>query len=242
NNVGQIVATENGLCTFEPIVVNGFTSRNSLKLISFSGQLIQDVDPPLFSSFAVFRVSMVASPSHIALFTRNANNNTSHILLVYDHDLNLAVSKVIDGGAQYYVPGHIAANGDDLFITQVHNTNMVFDGALELPFLGTNQNFYLADFSSSAITGFSDVNIDDSNISIYPNPASDFFIISDESGSKGNTLVEITNVSGTTIQSRYFNNGENRIDLAGMTSGLYFVKLYLEENPSQPVIRKLMVK
>jgi hypothetical protein len=242
NNAGQIVANENGLYIYEPVVVDGFTSRNSLKLISFDGQLIKDVDPPLFSPFAVFRVSMVATPSHIALFTRNANNNTSHILLVYDHDLNLEASKVIGGGAQYYVPGHLAANGDDLFVTQVHNTNMVFDATLELPFSGTSQNFYIAEFSSSTVTGFSDINIDDSNIRIYPNPASDFLIINDASGSNGNTFVEISNVSGKQIQRRFLKEGENRIDLNGIASGLYLVKLYLEENPNKPVIRKLMVK
>jgi hypothetical protein len=242
NNFGQIAANENGLYIFEPVVVEGFTSRNSLKLISFDGQLIEDVDPPLFSPFASFRVSLISTPSHIALFTRNANNNSSHIALVYDHDLNLEASKVIGGGADFYVPGHIAAAGDALFLSQVHNVNIDFGGELTLPFTAATQNFYIAELSNSGITGFSNIVYADSDVTIYPNPASDFITISNLSENERFGFVEITDVSGRNIYSGYLRAGATRIEISEIPSGLYFVKIFSEKNHASPIIRKLLVR
>lgn len=242
NSFGQIVANENGLYVFEPVVVNGFESRNSLKLLSFDGQMIEDVDPPLFSPFASFRVSLVATPSHIALFTRNSNNNSSHIVLVYDHGLNLETTKVIQGSAQFYVPGHITARGDALFLTQVHNVNIDFGGELTLPFSSASQNFYIAELSNSDITGISDFEGVDPNVYIYPNPASDYITIENLTESSKNMLVEITDVSGKSVYSGKLIPGETRLDIHQVPAGFYVVKIYGEKNPGQPAVRKLMVK
>jgi hypothetical protein len=243
NSFGQIVANENGLYIFEPVVVEGFTSRNSLKLISFDGQLIEDVDPPLFSPFASFRVSMVATPSHIALFTRNANNNLSHIVVVYDHQLYLETTKIIDGGAQFYVPGHLAATGDAIFLTQVHNVNIDFGGEITLPFNAANQNFYIAELSNSDITGFSDFTGTTNEVNIFPNPASDFITISNLSEKSGSPLLlEITDISGKNVYSGYLVSSENSINISEIPSGLYFVKIFSENNQASPIVRKLMVR
>jgi hypothetical protein len=242
NNFGQIAANENGLYIFEPVVVEGFTSRNSLKLISFNGQLIEDVDPPLFSPFASFRVSLVATPSHIALFTRNSSNNSSHIALVYDHDLNLETTKVIDGGAQFYVPGHIAAIGDALFLTQVHNVNIDFGGELILPFTAASQNFYIAKLSNSDITGLDDFSANDSNVYIFPNPVVDFFFINNPQENNRNTFIEIIDISGKKVFSCNLRTGESRVDFNEIPAGMYLVKLFRKENLKKPVIRKIMVK
>lgn len=240
NFVGQIVANENGLYVFEPVVVDGFTSRNSLKHFTFGGQLIEDVDPPLFSAFAVFRVSLVSTPAHIALFTRNSSNGSSHIALVYDHSLNLEATKFINGGAQILVPGHLAAIDDALFFSQVHNQNVVFDGTLNLPFSAPNQNFYLAELSDATTAVHSNDGLFD--FEMFPNPSSDMVIIHALPDNIKNPHVVIRDVLGEQIYAKPLSGGEIQIDISQIPAGTYFVSVFDKENQYRSIIRKLMVK
>jgi hypothetical protein len=242
NSVGQIVANGNGLYVFEPVVVDGFTSRNSLKHFSFDGQLTEDVDPPLFSPFAVFRVSLVSTPSHIALFTRNSSNGSNHIALIYDHGLNLEATKLITGGAQIFVPGHIAANDDALYITQVHNQNVDFGGSLNLPYTGPNQNFYLAELSDETTPVHPGAGLNDLSFEMSPNPASDMVLIYNIPDELTNPFLLIQNIFGSVIYTKPIEENEVRVDITGIPAGIYFISVFNTENPRQPIVRKLMVK
>ncbi|RMA64598.1 T9SS type A sorting domain-containing protein [Ulvibacter antarcticus] len=61
-----------------------------------------------------------------------------------------------------------------------------------------------------------------SSISIYPNPASDYFTI--EANAKINSI-EIVNVLGQTLFSEKTNNSEETIDISSLSAGAYFVMI-----------------
>jgi len=240
NNVGQIVANENGLYLYEPVVVNGFTARNSLKQLSFDGQLIQDIDPLFFSSIAVFRVSMVATPSHIALFTRNFFNGVSHIVLLYDHELNLETSKIISGGMQTFVPGHMTSLGDNLFVAQVHNVDVDFDGTILIPFTSASQNFYVAELSSSAITGIADEMANEADFAVFPNPASNILTIQNSSDKIEKLNFEVVDAFGKKLITNQLISGNNAVDIGELPSGLYFIRVFGAADQQQVFTTKLI--
>jgi len=77
-----------------------------------------------------------------------------------------------------------------------------------------------------------------SNIQIYPNPANDELIIDlKDNHMKGYTLI---NLIGKEVTSGNINNtSQVRIDLSGLSSGMYLLNLFLEEGQ---VITKKIVK
>jgi len=80
-------------------------------------------------------------------------------------------------------------------------------------------------------------------VNIFPNPASDFITISNLSEKSGSPLLlEITDISGKNVYSGYLVSSENSINISEIPSGLYFVKIFSENNQASPIVRKLMVR
>jgi hypothetical protein len=64
---------------------------------------------------------------------------------------------------------------------------------------------------------------------IYPNPTTGIFTISDNSSVNGNGMIRIYDQTGKVVAEDHMNNGsavnETRIDLSGQAKGIYYVEL-----------------
>jgi hypothetical protein len=65
-----------------------------------------------------------------------------------------------------------------------------------------------------------------SNLSVYPNPATDMLYINNAVGS---TQVEISDILGQTVQQENITNGNSSINVSKLPKGVYFVSLKNEE-------------
>ncbi len=91
-----------------------------------------------------------------------------------------------------------------------------------------------ANFGQPWSSTLSNESVDFSTVAVYPNPASDYLIVS---GVPENTKVDIFSLTGQLIQSEMFNN---QIQLhLNLNPGLYLVKVSTETNTT---IKKIMVK
>ena len=104
--------------------------------------------------------------------------------------------------------------GQDIYIAFIH-TNV------------TNQSMLkLDDISITAGVGIAELPLDDSSISIHPNPAKEILNIS---ASSAIDQVEIYSISGQLVYSSQANNQNLTINTSDYAQGLYIVKIYTEE-------------
>jgi hypothetical protein len=100
-----------------------------------------------------------------------------------------------------------------------------------------------ADFGGSATTVIKNINpssgletLDNANVIVYPNPAKDQLTIA--AGMKMDRI-EFVSVTGQTIFTQIVNTTTTNIQLAGISSGMYFVKIYAD---SGIVVKQVVVK
>ena len=100
-----------------------------------------------------------------------------------------------------------------------------------------------ADFGGSATTVIKTINsssgletLDNANVIVYPNPAKDQLTIA--AGMKMDRI-EFVTVTGQTMFTQIVNNNTTNIQLSGVSSGMYFVKIYAE---SGIVVKQVIVK
>ena len=118
------------------------------------------------------------------------------------------------------------------------------------PLKGTN-NLYLFAYDKAGnitqhtiqfvnSTGINEIFGLDDLISIFPNPASDKFVIN-FNNSKENFSLVILNIIGQVILSKKINTASNteQVDLSGQPAGVYFVKLQTTDNT---VVKKIIKK
>ncbi len=85
----------------------------------------------------------------------------------------------------------------------------------------TSDSVYIDDVSIIAKDATpNEVTLISNNISIYPNPAKDYFILK---GNKGN-VIKIFNVNGSLLMSRILTSSFEKIDINNLNSGIYFIK------------------
>ncbi len=77
--------------------------------------------------------------------------------------------------------------------------------------------------------------IDDSRISVYPNPASNYVNIF----SKTAGTMDIYNISGLLVKSNKINNSVKRVDISDLSSGIYIIKVNME---NQSFTQKLVIE
>lgn len=100
-----------------------------------------------------------------------------------------------------------------------------------------------ADFGGSATTVIKNINpssgletLDNTQVIVYPNPAKDQLTIA--AGMKMNRI-EFVTVAGQTMFTQIVNNNTANLQLTGVSSGMYFVKIYAETGI---VVKQVIVK
>lgn len=108
-----------------------------------------------------------------------------------------------------------------------------------------NQKLYVVAFGGGSIYELVDNSLvaneefDFSNsLTIYPNPTKDILTIQSDSEEIGS--VEILGLSGNLIESNTFQEKTIQLDVTGIHSGIYLVKIV--SNQHKPVYKKLIIK
>jgi len=96
-----------------------------------------------------------------------------------------------------------------------------------------NYNFWVVKLSS--FTGITALN-NSSQTLLYPNPASNYFTI--ESTSFERQLLQVYDITGKLVITKYLEPGKNNIDCDGFNNGIY--NLHISSNEF-PVNKRLMI-
>jgi hypothetical protein len=85
------------------------------------------------------------------------------------------------------------------------------------------------------VVGTQEINMPRKNISLYPNPASGYFILNAEK----NSVLEIFDPLGRMVGANLISRGKNTVDIAGLPDGIYFIQL---RNAQQTSSGKIIVR
>ncbi|MGB3076109.1 MAG: kelch repeat-containing protein [Chitinophagales bacterium] len=91
---------------------------------------------------------------------------------------------------------------------------------------------YVIDTSCSIVSMVETINDEISSVSIYPNPANDYFNIKFNSSSPVSARLIITLPSGVKILERALRTSNITIDIAGLAAGIYFIDITSKEKRS----------
>ncbi|MFH0867173.1 MAG: T9SS type A sorting domain-containing protein, partial [Bacteroidota bacterium] len=91
----------------------------------------------------------------------------------------------------------------------------------------SDNSFALARYigKNCSASSIEDYNSDQNDVSIYPNPANDYIIIAVPQKSN----IEILNIQGQLLKSLVTTEDKTTIDISGLTSGMYFIKVTTEK-------------
>ena len=123
------------------------------------------------------------------------------------------------------------------------STNPIYVGDVSIPTGNVqvrvkavdNSNFKSEELISDAPFGSTNINNIENNISIYPNPTTNFITINAENI----TSVKIINITGKIISSYEVTDNSTTIDLSNIEKGIYFVKINTENSTYTKKIIKL---
>lgn len=135
------------------------------------------------------------------------------------------------------LPAELEGNGtSSLYLRWVMTSNVsVSDATVEAAGISKIDDIIIAGIQPSGFV----TEIFNSEIMIYPNPCEDYFTI--ETSDNVNK-VEIYSIQGALVYSVNENfTGTFNVNTSDMSSGLYLVKLFSEENAS-PVTKRIIVK
>jgi hypothetical protein len=221
NFAGRIEADENGLVVYEPLNDPSLSDIRSLKRFSFEGTVEMETEVPAYSPFASVRPDLTLTPDYIALFYQNSSNSSSHICVIYDHELNLLSEKVIDGTSSPYA-GQIASHGNALFISHIHSGDLNFNNELAIDYPGSEKRPYIAKISSLE-TGISDRTKAEENILVSPNPAHNYIDVSFFANDRIHPI-KIFNNEGRLLLTKIADSKSTRISISHLPSGIYFIE------------------
>jgi len=232
NRDGRIVANEAGIFSYQDVLRTPFTVKNLIKKFDFEGQLLTEVEAPFFTTATTPYPDMAATPSMVALFTKNSFNSDSHKVMLFDHDLNVLSEKAIDGASSHY-SGQIANYGDDVFVAQVFSGDLNFNNELTLAYPGGTGNFpYIAEIASPEMTGISNEVDETSNLSVYPNPADKMITISNDKKQVIGGSFSICDLKGNVVKGGMLNQNSTTIDVSRLPAGVYVLKAVMVDGSS----------
>lgn len=142
--------------------------------------------------------------------------------------------------------GYIVGNGLSIIKTENGGTVWTYQplaGYLvylnDVFFTGDNTGYAVGDHGAvfkSTEGGFCEVNTDNGLFRIYPNPVADQMTI--ETGQvKNKSTLTVSKINGQEIIRVLFENNKLQIDMTGLTSGIYLVKLITNEKVT---VRKIV--
>ncbi len=133
------------------------------------------------------------------------------------------------GFSQMLTPEVLATSGD--YYTSTNNSLSWTIGESVIETYSSTNNKLTQGFQQSSyiITSVKE-NVNNSfSVLVYPNPASNFINIYSESTEIKKMRVELLDIAGKSIHSETFQN-KLQLDLSGYTSGVYFIKVYDDNN------------
>lgn len=81
-----------------------------------------------------------------------------------------------------------------------------------------------------------DINTNDSKVSLYPNPAENIVTVTIENS--GNADIQISDLQGKIVLQKQINQTETNINISGLSAGLYLVNVVSDEFN---VVKKLVI-
>ncbi len=239
NRDGKIVVNNEAVFAFIEVQRSPFIFLNHLKKFTLDGELLDEVEVPMFSTSGTKYPDMAISPEYIAFYTSNAFDFSSHKLMLFDHSLNLVVEKTVDGLSHLY-SGQIAALNSDLYISHVFSGDLDFSGDLALSHSGEGRLPYIAKFitdeTAVALEVFSE---NSATFHVFPNPTKQFATIKLTETPLTNTSLSVKNNSGQTIVNQSISDKETQIDLSPFPPGIYHIML---KNPETGFSVQKLVK
>lgn len=235
---GKIVSNGAGVFVYELELRPVFDLVQVIRKFNFDGELISQIDAPVFTNSIVLHPDMVITPNKLGLFSKSDNSSHSHSLYVLDHDLNLVDEKTISGPSSFY-SGAITNYGDDFFIANIHSGELNFANEITLPYSGTGNNPYIAKYGADTISGLYNQNISLQDILIYPNPASENITIRFEETTNQEVILTIYSSEGKLIMQTSILRNNQSIDISSLSPGVYFANT-ISQNGSK-IQKKLVV-
>jgi|GEM_PF-270419 len=137
--------------------------------------------------------------------------------------INVPCSKTANSYGEWQVFDGDTANVDDLMFhyTPVLGANYDVEGVIYL----TYSHYFIEPRDINDIYSYSGINelsMMSANVSMYPNPTTDYLFISNLYGA---TSVKISNLLGETIKEIAINGDEAKINVGNLTTGVYIITL-----------------
>lgn len=225
NRDGKIVVSGDAVFAFIEVQRSPFIFHNHLKKYTLSGELLGETEIPMFTTSVTKYPDMAISPEHIAIYSSNAFDFSSHKLMVFDYDLNLLFEKTVDGLSHLY-SGQVAAHDLDFYISHVFSGDIDFDGDVTLTHSAEGRLPYIAKLiTDETAVGLASSSENHTVYNIYPNPAKQFATIKLSREPSANTYLLVMNNSGQTIIKQFVTAMETQIDLSSLPAGIYHIQI-----------------
>jgi hypothetical protein len=222
NRDGKIVVDDEAVFAYMEVIRTPFQFRNHLKKFTIDGILVDAIDVPMHSTSTTKYPDMAITPSHIAIFTSNAFDFSSHKLMLFDHNLNLQSEKLVDGLSHLY-SGQVTDHNNDLFIAHVYSGDLDFDGELTLPHAGEGRTAYIAKVSNTTSVGVETFVNNPLGFQLFPNPAQNSITIQLPDDPVPHTSIQIRNLTGQTVLKHTLHSREAQLATNHLTAGIYLV-------------------
>jgi len=142
------------------------------------------------------------------------------------------------GFSQTLTPEVIATAGD--YFTSTNNNLSWTLGESVIETYSSTNNILTQGFqqSSYTITSVGENMNSVSSVFVYPNPASNFINICTESTEMKIMKVDLLTIAGKSVHSETFQN-KLQLDLSGYSNGLYFIRVFDDNNNSVKTFKLL---
>lgn len=175
-------------------------------------------------------------PSYVSVFTQDSlfririsseddsAFNLDHIIIQW---INISGDFTMRSYLNGSFVGEVTLNATNDYTDYDLSDNTDFDNIDEIRLFGfssnSDANVKIDEITISAPT-LSTEGVDNNrnNISIYPNPSSDFIIVKHIDNTVNYQVIDLR---GVIVRKGRINQSDNRINLTGLTSGLYLVKV-----------------
>jgi hypothetical protein len=224
NNDGRIVANASGVYSYQAVLRTPFNVFNLIKKFTPDGQLLVEIEPPIFSNAVAMYPDLVATPSMVGMFTENSFSFNSHKVILFDHDLNVLSEKVIDGPSSGY-SGQVSNHGDDIFVAHVFSGDLNFNNELTLAYPGgTGKLPYIAKIDNPMMTGTAnDVDLI-IGLQVYPNPADELITVRLYGKQFYEGSFSVTDLKGKMVKNGGLNQNTTSIDISRLPAGVYILQ------------------